>query len=153
MNKSGKIVTIVLWVLIIISAILIVSLMSNVGEDYKTNAVLAGWINTNLIWAYILIIVGAGIAILAGLYHMIMDKRAAKRGLVSIVFLGVVALISYLLASPEIPQFMGVDKFINDGTLTERVAKLTDTGLYATYILFGLAILAIAYSTVSKIFK
>jgi hypothetical protein len=57
------------------------------------------------------------------------------------------------LASPDIPQFIGVDKFIANDTLNERVAKLIDTGLYTTYILFGLAILAIAFSSVSKMFK
>jgi hypothetical protein len=84
---------------------------------------------------------------------MFTDIRAAKSGLISFAFLGAVALIAYLFASPEIPQFIGVNKFIENGSLTERVAKLVDAGLYATYILFGLAILAIAYSSVSKIFK
>ncbi len=152
MNKTGKIVSIILWVIIAISAILVVSLMVNISEN-KLDPTMGSWINTNLIWSYILIIVGAGVAILAGLYHMITDIRAAKRGLIAIVFLGAVALISYLLASPEIPKFPGVDKYIADGTITTRVVKLIDTGLFATYILFGLAILAIAYSTVSKMFK
>jgi DMSO reductase anchor subunit len=153
MNKTGKIVTIILWVIIAISAILIVSLMVNITDNYQNDPTLDSWINTNLVWTYVLIIFGAGVAVLAGLYHMITDKRAAKRGLIAIAFLGAVALISYLMASPEIPQFPGVDKYIADGTLNERVSKLIDTGLYATYILFGLAILAIAYSTVSRIFK
>ncbi len=152
MNKAGKIVTIVLWVLIVISAILVVSLMVNISDNTQ-DATMGGWINTNLIWSYILIIVGAGIAIIAGLFHMFTDKRAAKRGLIAVAFLGVIALVSYLLASPEIPQFPGVDRYIADGTLTSRISKLIDTGLYATYILFGLALLAIAYSTVSKMFK
>ena len=152
MNKTGKIVTIILWVLIVISAILVVSLMANVGDDYKTNATLAGWINTNLVWSYILIILGDGVAIIAGLIHMFTDKRAAKKGLMALAFLGVVALISYLLASPEIPQFVGVDKFVSKG-LNGQTVKLVDTGLYATYILFGLAILSIAFSSVSKLFK
>jgi hypothetical protein len=67
--------------------------------------------------------------------------------------MGVVALVAYLMASPEIPQFIGVDKFINDGTLNERVSKLVDTGLYATYILLALAILSIAMSSVMRLFR
>lgn len=153
MNKEGKIVTILLWVIIIISAVLVVSLMANVGEDYKTNAVLAGWIYTNLTWAYILLAICAGIAIVFGLFQMVTDRKAAKGGLIALVFLGVVAGISYMLSSDEIPQFIGVQKFINDGTLTEKVSKLVDTGLYATYILLGLALLSIAYSSVSRLFK
>lgn len=152
MNKSGKIVSIILWALIVISAILIISLLVNIS-DTESDPTMGSWINTNLIWTYILIVIGAAVAILAGLYQMFTDKRAAKKGIISIVFLGAVALIAYLLASPEIPQFIGVDKFIDSGKLTERVAKLVDTGLYATYILFGLAVIAIAFSSVSKLFK
>jgi hypothetical protein len=152
MAKVGKIVTIVLWVLLIISAVLIVSMMVNISEN-DADPTMGGWINTNLVWTYILMAFGAGIAILASIFHMFSDIKAAKKGLISVVFLGAVALISYLLASDEIPQFIGAQKFINDGTLTEQVAKLVDTGLYATYILIGLAVLSIAYSSVANLFK
>jgi hypothetical protein len=152
MNKERKIVTIVLWGLLIISAVLIVSMMVNISEN-EADPTMGSWINTNLVWAYILMALGAGIAILAGIFQMIADFSAAKKGLISVVFLGAVALISYLLASDEIPQFIGVQKFINDGTLTEQVAKLVDTGLYATYILIGLTVLSIAYSSVVNSFK
>ena len=53
----------------------------------------------------------------------------------------------------EIPQFVGVEKFINDGTLTEGIAKLVDTGLYATYILLALAVLSVASSSVFKLLR
>jgi hypothetical protein len=152
MVKLGRIVTIFLWVLIIISAILVVSLMANISEN-KADPVMGGWINSNLLWAYILLLFGVGVIVLAGLYHMVTDINAAKKGLISIVFLGAVALIAYLLASDEIPQFVGVQKYIDNGTLTPRVAKLVDTGLYATYILLGLAILSIVFSSISRLFK
>ncbi|PIF05471.1 MAG: hypothetical protein CSA36_06530 [Draconibacterium sp.] len=152
MNKTGKIVTIILWVLIVISAILVVSLLVNISEN-ETDATMGGWISTNLVWAYVLIALGAGIAILAGLFQMITNKAAAKRGLISLVFMAAVVLVAYFLASPEIPKFPGVDKFINNGTLNETVAKLVDTGLIATYIFLGIAILAIVYSSVSRVFK
>ena len=67
--------------------------------------------------------------------------------------MGAVALVSYLLASPEMPQFLGANKFINDGTLTTQVAKMVDTGLYATYILLGIAILSILVTAVTNAFK
>lgn len=153
MGKTGKIVTIILWALIIVSVILLVSLVVNVNEEVDTDPAMLGWVNTNLIWAYILVAIGAGVAILSGLFHMFTDKKAAKNGIISIAFLAVVALIAYVMASPEIPQFIGVDKFLADGTLNERVAKLTDTGLYATYILLGLAVLAVASSSVMRLFR
>jgi hypothetical protein len=152
MNKEGRIVTILLWVLIIVSAVLVVSLMVNISEN-EADATMGGWINSNLIWAYILMIFGAGIAVLSGIFHMATDLNAAKKGLISLLFLGAVALVSYLLASDQIPQFIGVQKFINDGTLTPQVAKNIYAGLYATYILLGLAVLSIILAPVTRLFK
>ena len=151
MNKTGKIVTIILWVLIVISAILMITLLVNISENDSDSA-MNSWINTNLIWTYILIVVGASVAIIAGLFQMFTNKKAAKRGLISVGFMGVVVLVSYLIASPEMPQFIGIDNFIAKG-LTENTVKWVDAGLYATYILFGIAVLAIAFSSVSKMFK
>ena len=153
MDKAGKIVTIILWVLLIVSAVLIVSMMVNIDEANETDPTMLSWVNTNVIWAYILVVFAAAVAIFAGLFHMVTDKKAAKQGLISIVFLGVVVLISYLVASPEIPQFMGVDKFINDGTINEKIVKMVDTGLYATYILLGLAVISIIFTSVTRLFK
>jgi len=153
MNKEGKIATIVLWVLVIISAVLVVSLMANVGEDYKTDPVLAGWVYTNLTWSYILLAIGAGIVIISGLYHMITDIKAAKGGLVALVFFAVIFGVSYALSSDAIPQFVGVQEFVDSGALTANISKLIDTGLYASYILLGLSILSIVYSSVARLFK
>ena len=152
MDKAGKIVTIMLWVLLIISAVLIISMMVNISEN-DADPTMGSWINTTLVWTYILLFIGAGIAILAGIYHMATDFQEAKKGLVSIVFLGVIAVISYLLASDQIPQFIGVQRFINEGVLTPQVARLVDAGLYATYILLGLAVLSIVLSPVTRLFK
>ena len=84
---------------------------------------------------------------------MVTDKKAAKRGLVTLVFFVIVFGLSYLFSTDAIPQFIGVDKFINDGTLNASIAKMIDTGLYATYILLGLAILSIVFSSVTRLFK
>ncbi len=152
MAKVGKFVTILLWVLLIVSAVLIVSMMVNISEN-EADPTMGSWINSNLVWTYILMAIGAGIAVLAGIYHMFTDIKAAKKGLISLVFLGVVVGVAYVLASDEIPQFLGVQKFINDGTLTAQVAKMVDTGLYVTYILLGLAVLSIMFSSVTRLFK
>ncbi len=152
MEKVGKIVTILLWVLLIVSAVLIVSMMVNI-TDNEADPTMGSWINSNLVWSYILLAIGAGIAVLAGLFHMATDIKAAKKGLISLVFLAAVAVVSYLLASDTIPQFAGVQKFITDGSLTPQVAKMVDTGLYATYILLAIAVLSILFSSVTRLFK
>lgn len=152
MTKIGKFVTILLWVLVIVSAVLVISMMVNISEN-EADPTMGSWITTNLVWAYILMAVGAGIAIIASLIHMFSDIKAAKKGLISLVFLGVIAGVSYLLASDEIPQFLGAQKLINEGVLNAQVAKLIDTGLYATYILLALAALSVAFSGVTRLFK
>lgn len=152
MAKTSRLLTILMWVILAISAVLIISLVVNISEN-KADPVMGGWINTNIVWAYVLLAVGAGIAVLSGLLHMVSDIGAAKKGLISLGAVAVVAVVAYSLASDAIPQFIGVDKFIADGTLTPNIAKMVDAGLIATYLLFGVAILSIVWSSVSQIFK
>ncbi len=149
--KFTKVLTIILWVILAISAVLVVSLMVNIGED--TDPVMNSWINNNIIWTYILLVVGAGIALLSGVFHMISDIGAAKKGLLSLGFIIVIAVVSYALASDAIPQFIGVDKFIADGSLTPGIAKMVDAGLIATYLLFGIAVLSVVWSSISNVLK
>ncbi len=150
MEKIGKIVTIVLWALVIVSAILIVSLVANINDANDYDPATLSWINANLIWVYILLFAGAGIAVIFSLFHTLTNKQAAKSGLISLLFMGAVALVAFLLASPEIPRFIGVDRFIAEG-LTTNTMKLVDTGLLATYILFGIAVLSILLGPVIRL--
>jgi uncharacterized membrane-anchored protein len=150
MEKIGKIITFILWALIIVSAVLVISLVANINDVNKQDPAMLSWINANLIWVYILGIIGAGIAVFFGLFHTFTNKQAAKSGLISLVFMGVVAVVAYLLASPEIPQFIGIDKFIAEG-LTSGTVKLVDTGLHATYILFAIAVLSIVLGPVIRL--
>lgn len=152
MEKIGKIVTILLWALLIVSAILVVSLVANINDVNEQDPAMLSWINANIVWVYILGITGAGLAVVFGLFHTLSNKEAAKEGIISLVFLGVVAVVSFLLASPEIPQFIGVDKFIADG-LTGDTIKLVDAGLIATYILFAIAVLSIILGPVIRLVR
>jgi len=149
--KLEKVLNIVLVVLIVVSAFLIVSLMSNIGED--TDPTMGAWINTNITWAYILLFAAIAAAVIFSLIQTLTDKRAAKRGLVGLVSVVVVVGVSYLFASDKMPQFYGVEKFVADGTLTNTVSKWIDTTLITTYILLALLIIATAAASVSRIFK
>lgn len=152
MTKYSKILTIILWVILGISAVLIASLMVNISDN-NADPVMGGWINSNIVWAYILMVAGAAIALLAGVLQMASDFSSAKKGLLSLAGFAIVAVIAYLLASDAIPQFFGVEKFIASGTLNAQVAKMIDTGLIVTYLLLGIAVLSIVWSSVSQIFK
>ncbi len=150
--KLEKVLTITLWVLLVVSAFLIVSMMTNISDN-DADATMGAWINTNLTWSYILLIIGGVVAVVFALYNTLTDKAAAKKGLMALVFAGVVLAISYALSTDVLPQFHGVEKFIADGTLTPTISKWIDTTLYATYILILLAIVATIVSSVSRVFK
>ena len=152
MEKIGKKITIVLWALMIVSIILIISLMANINSVNEQDPSMLNWINTNLIWVYILLAVSAGLAIFFAIFHTVSDRNSAKQGLVSVLFLGGVALVSYVLASPEIPQFLGVERFISGG-LNGQTMKLVDTGLIATYIMLSIAVLAFIVGPIIRIVR
>jgi len=151
MEKIGKKITIVLWALVIVSLLLIISLMANISENEQDPSMLS-WINTNLVWVYILGIIAAGLAVLFAIYHTLSDKKAAKGGLIAVAFLGGVALISYLMASPEIPQFLGVEKFVSEG-LDGKTVKLVDTGIIALYFMLAISVLAFIAGPIIRIVK
>ncbi|MDX9881274.1 MAG: hypothetical protein RBS73_04360 [Prolixibacteraceae bacterium] len=150
--KLEKALNIMMWALVAISAFLIISLMANISEN-KEDPAMGSWLNTNLTWSYILLIATIVIVVLFGLFQTVSDKAATKSALVSLGCAAVIFIISYSLASNEIPKFYGVEKFVTDGTLTGTISKWIDTTLIATYILFVLTLVATIFWSVSHVFK
>lgn len=152
MSKTGKYVSIFMWVLVIITAILAISLVANLSDN-DADLAMNSWVSTNLTWAYILMIFSVVILVGFALYQMATNFQDAKKGLMAMAFMGVVVLISYIMASDAMPTFFGAQKFIDDGTVTPSVMKWVDTGLIATYIVFGISVVSILYASVSRLIK
>jgi|JFJP01.1.fsa_nt_gi hypothetical protein len=152
MNKIGKYGTIILWAILVITAILAISFIANISDN-EADPDMNSWLSTNLIWAYILLMLSIVILVGFAIYQMIVDFAGAKKGLMSLGLMVAVVLISYLIASDEMPNFLGVQKFIEDGTLTTSTMKWIDTGLIATYLVLGTSIVSIIYASVSRFFK
>lgn len=150
--KLEKVLNIMMWVLLGVSAVLVVSLLTNISDD-NADPTMGTWINTNLTWSYILLGASALLALVFAIVQTFTDKEAAKKGLMALGFTAVVVGISYVFASPAIPQFYGVEKFVESGTLTPAVSKWTDTALYTSYILLFLSGIAIAVASVARVFK
>jgi len=150
--KFAKITTIMLWVILGISIFLVISLLSNLNEN-KLDAGMNTWINANLYWSYVLFGASIFAALALEFINTVSDKQATKSALISLGFLGVIIAISYLFSDSEIPKFYGVDKFVTDGTLTPTVSLWIGTGLIATYILSGLALIGIVWTSISRVFK
>jgi small-conductance mechanosensitive channel len=141
-----------MWAIIIITAILAIAFIANISDN-KNDPDMNSWLSTNLVWAYILLILSIVILVAFAVYQMVSDFTSAKKGLMSLLFFGVVALISYLIASNKMPTFLGAQKFIEDGTITPSKMKLIDAGLIGTYIVLGISIASIIYASVSRLFK
>ena len=152
MEKINKFANIILWVMMGITAVLAISFIVNISsntEDPEMNR----WLDTNLIWNYILLLFSLVLLVFFGVKEMISSFKESKKGMFSLLVIAVIVLISYLLASDEIPVFLGSDKFVEDGILTPSVSKWVDTGLYTTYIFFALSLVAFLYSSVSRFFR
>ena len=152
MGKINKIVNIMLWIIMGITAILAISFITNISSD-TDNPEMRSWLDTNLVWTYILLILSLVLLVFFGVKEMLTSFKESKKGMLSLLIIAAIVLVSYLLASDEIPKFLGSDKFVEQGILTPFVSKMVDTGLYTTYAFFVLSIIAFIYSSVSRFFR
>ncbi len=102
-------------------------------------------------WAYILLAIAAIAALLFPLITIVTDLKAILRLLALLAGAAVLLLVSYFVfasdATIDILGYTGTDN--SDPT----TLKWIGTGLFSTYIIFGLALLSILYSEVANLFK
>jgi hypothetical protein len=103
-------------------------------------------IDTGLIAAYILLGVAALAAILFSIYHLVLNFKKAKGALFGMLFLVVVFLIGYSLATSEVYADVAVP-------VGAGASKIIGGGIITTMMLIGLAIIAAVYTEVSKLFR
>ncbi len=150
--KKLNIPFLTLLIISVVSVILIVALVSSISPDI-TDSTMGNWITINLRWAYVLLFVSVVVLLLFSLYQFFTNLKSAKGSLLGIGVVLLIVLISWMLGSNEYPKFFGVEKFIDDGTITPTITRVIDTALYSTYIIFGLSFVALLYSSVSRYFK
>ena len=153
MEKTRKFTTIALWILMAISVVLFVIMITSIDSETNPCERAVSLITLNINWAIVLFVIAAVIALGFALVQMFSDKHKALWAAGIIALFAVILGISYALASSEIPQFYGVEKFVANGTLTESISRWVGTGLYVTYILFAGAFLSIIGFGASSIFK
>lgn len=141
----SKILSIVLAVLLGVSTVFIILLYAGktVGVNEPQHLDLA------ITWAKILIFVTAGVTVFASIYEMIFITGNLLKPLIVLVILAILVIVSYTLSSGEILDLVGYKGKDN----VPKILKLSDTGLYLTYIFFFLTIVAIVYTEISKVFK
>ncbi len=99
-------------------------------------------------WTYILLIITIAISIIAPIIYYIKNPAKAKTILIGIGVFIVLFVIAYLLASGDIHGDIYQKYAISSGT-----SQFIGGILITTYILGGLAILAIVYASIAKFFK
>jgi hypothetical protein len=153
MDKSRKITTIVLWALMIISIGIFVYMFVSIDDETNPGAKAVELITLNINWAIALFALGALIILFFAILQIFEDRSRLITMVIVIGLFAVVLGAAYMLASSEIPNFFGVDKFIADGTVNETISHWIGTGLYLTYILLGCSFLSIIGFSAVKLFK
>lgn len=128
--KFEKIVKILLWTLMIISAGITVWGYAGGFNDAAVNAL--------FYWAYILMIVGIASAVLFGIAISAVNnpKNLIKIGIEIVAVVVVVGIVYYFSSGAPAQGYMGPE-------VSHMTLKFTDTVLNLTYILCAATILAI----------
>ena len=95
------------------------------------------------------IYIGAGIAILFGIYQFVINLKHNKKGLIGIVVFVAIIFGANMMAKNQ----PATDKLLESGKVTIQDLVMTDTGLYTFYALIILAILTIVVAEVTRLFK
>ena len=106
--------------------------------------------NLYILWAYALTGIAVGLTVIFPVIQMISNPKNAKKSLLGVVALVVVVGISYVMASSELLGIVDPELIEYDEPATLKYAGMM---LHSIYVLAGLAIVAMIYSEISKIFK
>ena len=140
MNSNlSKILSIVLFILIGVSALAFALFMAEVIDE-----------GLFLGWAFTLFGLATFTAVAFAIYFLVTDIKKAIKSIISIGVLIVGCLVAYALASSDSVQIYGPEGIINYGGTP---SKIVGGGIIAMYILLGAAFVAVAYSGIAKRFK
>lgn len=103
-----------------------------------------------LIWAYILLLLTAIAAITFPLITVFSSPRALIRMVGILAGAAVLVVVAYLFSSDTPLQIIG---YTGDANRNPATLRMVDTTLFVVYMLFGLALLSILYSIISRAFK
>lgn len=147
----SRITTILLWLLMGISAVLVVIFYAGPVVDGTKGTGIEEPNVTDLIlnWAYFLIGIAAVISIVFPLLGIVTNPKDAKKSLIGLAFAVIIVFIAYELSSDEVLRIVGYDGTDNVPT----TLKWVDTGLYSMYILFIVALGTILFSEIARLFK
>ena len=142
---------IILWVIMGLSIVVVLWFYLGPKVPGTEGTSLAEPVATNyaLWWAYFLFVLTVALTLIFALVNIFTNPGGAKKALISIVGIGVLIVIAYFLASDQVLDIPGYEGTGNNPS----TLKWVGTGLITTYILAGIAFLAILYVEITRIFK
>ncbi len=137
---KDKIANITRWILIVLLAISVIP-----GALFYL-----GMLDTEMFLniAYMLLGIAALVMIMSPIYGIVTNPQNIVKLLISVGLIVMVFILGYVLAGDSVTEVQSVKH-----GLTQESSKMVGTGLYVTYITFGLTVLSLLYSSVIKIFK
>ena len=104
-------------------------------------------INIGIILTYVMVILGAAVALYFGIMKLIQNGENAKKTIYTILCLLAICIISYFIASDEV--LSSFEKY----DITSGASKQVGMGLYIFYLLAFGGIASILFAEFSKAFK
>lgn len=148
-NTIKRILRVGLWVLLGVSALITILFVSQLDAT-APKAEQGGVAEPMIVWSYILLGIAAFFTVFFPILFIIKYPRRAVKLLVSMLILAGVFGVSYLLA--DATPIQTATASMNPDFSDRGVLLLTDTGIYATYILIGAAILLLVYTGLRGLF-
>lgn len=99
-------------------------------------------------WTYIVLGLAIVLALIMPIYNMVKNPKGMVRSMIGMGIVVAVLLICYLMADDTPLVTAAKETFDNPVSLL-----LSDTGLYATYFAFAVAIITIVGGEILKVFK
>ena len=101
-------------------------------------------------WAGVLLAIAVALMLVMPIPLMLQNKAALKRSLFTVLGAVVLCVICYLIASPEMPSQAVLDA---GNKVSPSTMKLTDAGLYLTYLLLAFSLLSLLGLSIYKSIK
>ncbi len=140
MNDTlNKIVSIASYALLAISVYFFAAYIAGMTDDP----------GSFISWAYVLIAIAGGATIIFGLVNLVMFPKKAKATIIGVVALAIVFGLAYAISSDGSVSATVMDK----SNLTASGSHIIGMTLKAMYILGILAVVLVAYTEISKVFK
>jgi len=149
-DRSSKIISIILYILLGVSAILGVLFYAGPEKASSLQSVASQPIYTQqfIVWAYILVGLATVFTLGFPLVKAIIHPQNAKKGIVPLISILVIVGLAFYFSSDQPMQIMGSDLGDN-----QEVMKYAGTMIISVYLLAGVALVSILYSEVVNIFK